>query len=41
VYNLINTGVIDAFRIGSRNGLRVKESTVQRFIEEQEAREGA
>ena len=40
VYNLINTGVIDAFRIGSRNGLRVKESAVRRFIEEQEAREG-
>jgi len=41
VYNLINTGVIDAFRIGSRNGLRVRESVVQRFIKEQEAREGA
>lgn len=40
VYNLINTGAIDAFRVGLQKGVRVKESVVQRFIEEQEARDG-
>lgn len=39
VYNLIQAGVIDAFRIGSRNGLRVKESVVRQFIQEKEAQE--
>ncbi|WP_024333102.1 helix-turn-helix domain-containing protein [Desulfotignum balticum] len=41
VYNLINTGVIDAFRVGRQKGVRVKESVVARFIAEQEFREGA
>lgn len=40
VYNLISAGVIEAFRIGSRKGLRVRESVVLRFIEKQEFREG-
>jgi hypothetical protein len=40
VYNLISAGVIEAFRIGSRNGLLIRESEVLGFIEEQEFREG-
>ena len=40
VYRLIDTGMIAAFRVGRQKGLRVKESVVLRFIEEQEFREG-
>jgi excisionase family DNA binding protein len=39
VYNMIQAGKIDAFRLGSRNGLRVKESEVSRFVADQESRE--
>lgn len=39
VYNLIQAGKIDAFRLGSRNGLRVRDSEVRRFVRDQESRE--
>lgn len=39
VYNLIQAGQIDAFRIGNRNGMRVMESEVRRFVRDQESRE--
>ena len=34
VYNLIETGVLPAFKIGSRQGLRIKENQVIQFIEQ-------
>lgn len=39
VYNLIQAGQLDAFRIGNRNGMRVRESEVRRFVADQESRE--
>ncbi|MBU4317644.1 MAG: helix-turn-helix domain-containing protein [Proteobacteria bacterium] len=35
VYNLIKTGKIDAVRIGPRAGLRITESSLARFIDNQ------
>ncbi len=39
VYNLINQGEIPAIRIGVRQGIRVRESEVDRFLEAHEVEE--
>jgi len=41
VYNLINAGEIDSFRVGRQKGVRIRESVVVRFIQKKEADEGA
>ncbi len=40
VYNLISMGDLSAFRIGERNGVRVKKSILDAFIEQREQAEG-
>ncbi len=40
VYNLISMGDLAAFKIGGRNGLRVKESVLDKFLSEREAAQG-
>ena len=40
VYNLISMGDLSAFRIGGRNGVRVKKSILDGFIEKREQVEG-
>ncbi|CCK81220.1 helix-turn-helix transcriptional regulator [Desulfobacula toluolica] len=34
VYNLIEKGALPAFKIGSRQGIRVKESKIEKFLDE-------
>ena len=40
VYNLINTGDLKALKIGGRNGVRVKESILDAFVQKREQEEG-
>ncbi len=40
VYNLISMGELSAFRIGERNGVRVKKSILEGFIKKKERVEG-
>jgi len=40
VYNLISMGELSAFRIGERNGVRVKKSILEGFIKKREQVEG-
>lgn len=41
VYNLIHAGKLDAVKIGGKNGLRVKESSLTRFMEQHRVDVGA
>ena len=39
VYNLINMGELPALKIGGRNGVRVKESKLEAFVDKREKEE--
>ena len=40
VYNLIEQGKLPGFRIGNKNGLRVRESNLEAFIQQRVYEEG-
>jgi len=40
VYNLIELGHLPAFKIGSRNGFRIRESKFEEFLKKREEEEG-
>ncbi|HCY87845.1 MAG TPA: DNA-binding protein [Desulfobacteraceae bacterium] len=40
VYNLINQGILPGFKIGGRNGFRVRLSKLEEFILEREDENG-
>jgi len=40
IYNMINYGKIKAFKIGGRNGFRIRESVLEEFIRDREEAEG-
>ena len=40
VYNLINDGWLSVFKIGGRNGYRIRLSKLEEFIQDREDNEG-
>ena len=40
VYNLINQGVLPGFKIGGRNGFRIRLNKLEEFIREREDENG-